>query len=52
MRLLFVARHFTYFRNFEAAIRQLVDRGHEVHLAADRDEQLGGRALVERLAAA
>jgi hypothetical protein len=51
MRVLFIARHFTYFRNFESVIAALADRGHSVHLAADREEALGGRELVDRLAA-
>jgi hypothetical protein len=51
VRILFVARHFTYFRNFEAAVALLAERGHDIHLAADREEALGGRELVERLAA-
>lgn len=48
MTILFLARHFTYFRNFDAAIRQLAARGHRVHLAVDRDDN---RAFVEDLAA-
>jgi hypothetical protein len=51
MNVLFVARHFTYFRNFESVIVAFADRGHQVHLAADREEALGGRELVDRLAA-
>ena len=51
MTVLFVARHFTYFRNFESVVAALADRGHRVHLAADREEALGGRELVNRLAA-
>lgn len=51
MKLLFVARHFTYFRNFEGVVRLLADRGHHVHLAAERDEALGGHELVSRLTA-
>ena len=50
MKVLFIARHFTYFRNFESVIAALADRGHRVHLAADREEALGGRDLVDRLA--
>ncbi len=50
MKVLFVARHHTYFRNFESVIRTLASRGHTVHLAAERDETLGGSALVEQLA--
>ena len=51
MRLLFVARHFTYFRNFDSVVRLMAARGHQVHLAAEREESLGGRELVDRLAA-
>jgi hypothetical protein len=51
MKVLFIARHFTYFRNFESVIAVLAERGHHVHLAADREETLGGRELVDRLAA-
>lgn len=50
MNILFIARHFTYFRNFESVIAALAERGHRVHLAADREEALGGRDLVDRLA--
>ena len=52
MKVVFIARHFTYFRNFESVITALAERGHSVHLAADREEALGGRELVDRLAAA
>jgi hypothetical protein len=48
--ILFIARHFTYFRNFDSAIALLAERGHRVHLAADRDEAQGGAALVQALA--
>jgi hypothetical protein len=51
MNVLFIARHFTYFRNFESVIADLAARGHRVHVAADREEALGGRELVDRLAA-
>ena len=50
MKILFIARHFSYFRNFDSVIEMLAARGHDVHLAADREETLGGRDLVERLA--
>ena len=52
MRVLFIARHFTYFRNYESVIQALAARGHAIHLAAERGEELGGREMVERLAAA
>jgi hypothetical protein len=51
MKVLFSALHFGYFRNFESVIVALAARGHQVHLAADEADALGGQALVERLAA-
>jgi hypothetical protein len=38
-------------RLFESAIAELAERGHRLHLSADREEELGGAGLVERLAA-
>lgn len=51
MKVLFIARHFTYFRNYESVIAALANRGHHIHLAAEREEDLGGHQMVERLAA-
>ena len=51
MKVLFCALHFGYFRNFESVIAALAERGHDVHLAADEADALGGQALVERLKA-
>ena len=51
MKVLFLAAHYAYYRNFESVIVALAERGHSVHLAADEPESLGGQALVERLAA-
>jgi hypothetical protein len=51
MKILFLARHFSYLRLFESAIAELAERGHTLHLSADREESLGGAGLVERLAA-
>lgn len=51
MNVLFIARHFTYFRNFESVLVALAERGDRVCLAADKEEQLGGRELVDRIAA-
>ncbi|MBI4263001.1 MAG: hypothetical protein HY657_01375 [Acidobacteria bacterium] len=50
MRVLFAALHLAYFRNFESAIRELAARGHQVHLAGEETEALGGEALARRLA--
>jgi hypothetical protein len=51
VKVLFCALHFGYFRNFESVIAALAEQGHDVHLAADEPDALGGEALVERLAA-
>jgi hypothetical protein len=51
MRVLFAALHFTYFRNYESVLRDLAERGHQVHVVADETEDMGGQQLVERLAA-
>jgi hypothetical protein len=51
VKILFFGRHFTYFRNFESVLRGLAERGHHIHLAADRDESTGGLQLVQTLAA-
>jgi hypothetical protein len=50
MKILFFARHYSYLRLFEAAITELARRGHQLHLSADREEAMGGRRMVERLA--
>jgi len=50
VKILFLAAHHAYYRNFESAIVALAGRGHSVHLAADEPESMGGQALVERLA--
>ena len=49
MKILFLARHFTYFRNFESVLRELASRGHQLHLAVEQDESLGGTKLVHSL---
>jgi hypothetical protein len=51
MRILFLGRHFTYFRNFESVLRDLASRGHQLHLAVEQDESLGGTRLVQSLVA-
>ena len=50
MTILFLTRHFSYLRNFESAIRELARRGHKIHLSADREETMGGRGMVMRIA--
>jgi hypothetical protein len=51
VKVLFFVRHYSYLRLFESAIEGLAARGHQVTLAADHSEVMGGRQMVERLAA-
>ena len=51
MKILFAALHLGAFRNFESAIRELASRGHQVHLAGEDPDALGGEALARQLAA-
>src|SRR5688500_666029 len=46
MRILFLARHYSYLRLFESAIAGLAERGQAAH----RGETMGGRQMVEGLA--
>jgi hypothetical protein len=50
VKILFFARHYSYLRLFESSIAELARRGHELTLCADREEAMGGRRMVERLA--
>jgi hypothetical protein len=50
MNILFLARHYTYFRNFDSVLRGLAARGHAIHLAVEREESFGGLNMVEVLA--
>ena len=50
MKILFIARHWTYFRNYDAAIRMLAAHGHRVHLAVEVEDKLGGEGAVRALA--
>jgi hypothetical protein len=49
VKYLFFARHFTYLRNFESVLCALAERGHRVHVAAEREEAFGGREMIDRL---
>jgi hypothetical protein len=51
MKVLFAALHLAHFRNFESVVRELALRGHQVHMAGDEPESLGGQGLAERLSA-
>ena len=50
MKILFFARHYAYLRLFESSIEELARRGHQLTLSADREESMGGRRMVERMA--
>jgi hypothetical protein len=52
VKLLFLARHANYFRSFESVIRLWAERGHQVHLAVERGESVGGSALLDSLTSA
>jgi hypothetical protein len=49
MKLLFIARHVTYYRNYDSVLRELAERGHRIHLAVEQDDKAGGRRAVEQL---
>ena len=36
LKILFIARHYSYLRLFESAVIELAGRGHQITLAADR----------------
>lgn len=51
MKILFSMRHLGSFRLYESAVRSLAERGHRIHIMAERRESLGwGRALEALLA--
>jgi len=52
MKILFYVSHFGFLRNFEPALRLLGERGHTVHLLADRQDRLGGTRTIDNLTAA
>jgi len=49
MKILFVGRRYLYFKNFDSVIRELAQRGHQVHLAVERDDIEGRPAFVDEL---
>ena len=50
MKILFSVNHFGFLRNFEPALRVLAERGHSIHLLAERRESIGGISTAETLA--
>ena len=51
MKVLFATLHYAHLRNFDSVVRELAARGHQVHLADEEPEALGGQPLVQELAA-
>ena len=49
MKILFLAAHHAYYRNFESAIVALAERGHPCISPRTSRKSMGGQALVERL---
>src|SRR5437773_1691189 len=49
MKILFSLGSFGFLRNFEPAVRLLAHRGHDIHLVADRTDNVGGIRTLEVL---
>ena len=52
MKILFIARHCAYLRNFEGPLRELARRGHQIRLAVERDDTIGSQRLIDDIVAA
>ncbi|MGH6692264.1 MAG: hypothetical protein ACREF4_16465, partial [Gammaproteobacteria bacterium] len=50
MKILFSATHFGFLRNFQSTIRLLAERGHELHLLAERRDAIDGQKMADVLA--
>jgi hypothetical protein len=49
MKILFSLGSFGFLRNFEPAVRLLAQRGHDIHLVAERTDNVGGIKTLEVL---
>jgi hypothetical protein len=49
VKILFSLGNFGFLRNFEPALRLLAERGHEIHLVADRKDSVGGTKTLDLL---
>lgn len=52
MKLVFCVTNFGFLRNFQSTIGLLAERGHRIHLVADRADTTGGMQMVEALVVA
>lgn len=51
LKILFSATHFGFLRNFQSTIRLLAERGHTLHLLAERRDTIDGQKMVDILMA-
>jgi hypothetical protein len=51
MKVLFSVSSFGFLRNFQSTIRLLADRGHRIHLIAERTDAIDGQKMVDSLRA-
>src|SRR4051812_39745218 len=49
MKILFSVGNFGFLRNFEHALRLFAERGHDLHLIAERKDSVGGTRTLELL---
>jgi hypothetical protein len=49
MKILFLGRNQSYFRNFESVIRELAARGHDIHLVVEHEDGLPTQPIVSAL---
>jgi hypothetical protein len=50
--ILFSVQNFGFLRNFQSTVSSLAERGHSVHIVADRADKVGGPQLLAALTAA
>src|SRR6185369_4867377 len=51
MRILFSTSSFGFLRNFQSTIRLLAERGHRIHLLAERGDTVDGQKMADALVA-
>jgi hypothetical protein len=49
VKILFSVGSFGFLRNIEPALRLLAERGHQLHLVADRKDRVGGTKTLDML---
>jgi hypothetical protein len=51
MKILFSTSSFGFLRNFQSTVRMLAERGHEIHLLAERGDTVEGQTMADALVA-